>query len=1304
MIQFTTLPPLAVAPLPSLDRLDLDLNLNQSDEPLLVSSTFLAGPISQSSISISSLVDPPSVRPLSPSQGPASNDLLERFAARGVPTSRPLSRHSPLGSRAASPTTHDAQRSRPTNGTPRPTASRDLDSDTDSHSSTSQGSSLLWNDAVIDMLPSRSPQLRAHSTGSTSRRVSDHTAFAFQSLYTAAQSADVTDALNEAPLLDQLQPHIGRHLAPVHPIEDVVHSLVQSASTGTSSQHFQWHQASASFVWAATYRHSQHVRASKVSLARYRKLQQRLSLDPTSHESPEPPEPVPLQPWVGEERIRGYSASSSDSLIHPFLEMAALLRRIDGRLGDIRSSSSPACLEAPAFAFALDTVLAWLKEELASWSGSHVNRPDANSICARSRCASILNVHAGLENVSLVLRTLGSLLSCGQPRQPPFRPLAWLGTTHACLSHLHSNLAASMASAGARLPCAVLAYLLDQTSTSWRTQVAKWIGYPGFESSRTGELDFDAFQLQGHGQSKEGRGAQIATPWSGAEIDWSLDERGEEDVGYTLRPSAVPSFLTFRSARDFLEAGRALRLLKRAAPRDHPLVQLWSIETTADHVESGTSKPHNRNLDLPTWLWTENLVQQQNQLASDHVSRLKHLVARWRRQRHRQTRARHLSHSSTASLGSSPLVTHHMLPEAVSTLVKETAAVPVTTSSKPVPGLAPGMILSHEPSIDQKFALLSQRFDAAPQKRPYGATQGISDSVNLSPGRADNDEKNIPHAGMHDAGDALATYLARAVESSHSDQPSTFQGMAFDAVTQRSLITPFQTWARLINASLISVFFQDLGLGTYLQTCKQFLLLGSEYFERQVVSSLFDVDRRSMLGIGPSGEARGGTSLSVVALNRGLMVDGIWPPSDALLSSALNTAVIETVSSMRQAHEESCSNRMRRYGDTAALRGGDGHEDAVTLAYKDLDERLSFAVVEPPSSSRKGKPSWADPSSIDALDWLTLSFHPPPLISPLLTSLAQTRYQRLWNQLLRIKRCKVAMRAAFQHTFKSTSASFTFDFQLNALLQRMRWQMGHFLDCYGGFVQEIGIEWQWKRFMDRLDRVRREVSDELGTTAGRSSPAAHKTSEDAGSDNDDDLEEDELQLDDEQRQALMTSSFELKDVFSLARYHERVLDRMLESTFLKSKQRGVAKIVNSLLQSILDFAQMCCDFHSPAAGTEPPTLHDFESVYKYFGSRLDVFLQALAILKDRSYPDAHSAATPGSAFDVLAANAGLSKRRRDMEAEKARLAEDELDDLRRLDADVRGKAVQQADNENVSSVEMLLARLNASGFYAEVDY
>ncbi|SJX65030.1 uncharacterized protein SRS1_15856 [Sporisorium reilianum f. sp. reilianum] len=1206
--------PLDVLEVPALASLDLEQSRLLGHQ--LVSSTFLS---SQSSALNGAYRIDSIVKDVQPGIDPVLESFSKRAATYELePTQSQF--HSPY--RPSSSDEHLDSSPGPSRRPVRRSASE---------SSLSSLESSCWDHDF----PSADPPATVKFRGSPAKaRVLD---LAVAETFTSSTNQNILEAIHERALQGSSSASHDQHLAPVHPVQHVLRALIITATTGTSSDHFQWDADSASFVWAAILQHQRDVRHLRRKAKEQAALHASLLAAGDEIEEQPPLPPAATLPWIGSERIMGWSQAASDSVIRPFLDIGALLRRIDDRTLAMHRSAASLCNEAPALAAALDTVVTWFKGELTA---------KTSTLASHSTSSAVLNARAELDTCFAVLKSLGNLLSCGQPRLPPFRPLAWLESTHATLSHLHAHLAASLASGAPPLPSAVLAYLLDRTSVTWRQQVARWVGFPGFESDRTGELDDRPPALKADSNSTA---AHISTPWSGAVVDWSLDERGEEDVGYTLKPSAVPSFLPFRHARAFLEAGRALRLLKKAAPADHPLVHQWSL-----NAQDKASAVH---VELPTWLWSLSESQTQVNAVEEHIVQFKREIARWRRQRRKATSGSMGSVSGVSSPLSSSVI--------LAGSADEGAPQIETLQSKELPV---------ESSIEDQFARMSQLFAALP-----GITDSDAGGAALPVAQQQESAAPLPHSTPAETEEhSLLLYLSTAACPAVPEH--AISQSSFDRVTQASLVAPFESWARLINMSLISVFFRDLGLGTYLETCKRFLLLGSIHFERQVVSSLFDVDQASVLDDGAATSGR-----VVVAMNRRLTAEGAWPPNDSLLSSALNTAVIETVSGMRQAHED----RSQRSGKA---------EDAVSLAFKDLDERLSFAVVEPrtvASSTKtksKSKPTWTDPSSIDALDWLTLSFHPPPLISPLLTQLAQSRYQRLWNMLLRIKRCKVAMRASWACTFKSTSAAFTFDFKTRSVMQQLRWELNHFLDSFGSFVEEVGVESHWSGFMQRLERVRREVSDELSSRS--SGGGAVGGGEEADGDLDDET------LEDEERAALMTSSLELKDVFSLARYHERILDRMLETCFLKSKQRRVLSILNDLLQTVLDFSQLCIDFHTPAsAEVEPPTSNDFDNLHRFFRQRIDTFVQALVILEHRS----PVAAAQDQHVEHAEADAKHGKRRGDVEAEKARLAQDELQDLRVLDVDEAGRSVEGVERESVNSVEILLGRLNASGFYAEMD-
>lgn len=122
------------------------------------------------------------------------------------------------------------------------------------------------------------------------------------------------------------------------------------------------------------------------------------------------------------------------------------------------------------------------------------------------------------------MHSFDAKLSHLQPpaRPPPFKP--WPSTTAMLISHVHAHLAAAVVSHSSPLVQALLAWLLQKTSMAWRQSVSAWVGWPGASASAKEP------RLVTRGD----RGVQKTQPWSGAEVEWALNERGEEDVGYIV--------------------------------------------------------------------------------------------------------------------------------------------------------------------------------------------------------------------------------------------------------------------------------------------------------------------------------------------------------------------------------------------------------------------------------------------------------------------------------------------------------------------------------------------------------------------------------------------------------------------------------------------------------------------------------------------------------------------------------------------------------------------------------------------------
>jgi len=124
------------------------------------------------------------------------------------------------------------------------------------------------------------------------------------------------------------------------------------------------------------------------------------------------------------------------------------------------------------------------------------------------------------------------------------------------------------------------------------------------------------------------------------------------------------------------------------------------------------------------------------------------------------------------------------------------------------------------------------------------------------------------------------------------------------------------------------------------------------------------------------------------------------------------------------------------------------------------------------------------------------------------------------------------------------------------LLLRFKHEAQHFHNCLGSFVSDIAVNDGWEKFQSRLTQLSKD--------AEARDDASHPSSNGRG-DGEAEEEQDfefngQTEMEDEDENPEGINTFELKDVFSLARYHERVLDQMLQTCFLKARQRGVMKV------------------------------------------------------------------------------------------------------------------------------------------------
>jgi hypothetical protein len=679
-------------------------------------------------------------------------------------------------------------------------------------------------------------------------------------------------------------------------------------------------------------------------------------------------------------------------------------------------------------------------------------------------------------------------------------------------------------------------------------------------------------------------------------------------------------------------------LLRKAAPPSHPV-----LAALADHSASEA-------LPLPTWTWDEEEASEQLHLVKARVARLRRSVARWRRER---------GEVDQTALPSSDLV------DEVASILQQ-----------------PPLASSDGQSFDETLAV----FNALPQ--------AFEPDELREPGTGASPQRPRSQRYLHGRRKAVLIERIQAQLSTESSEsqpappllPQRHASIA--ALTQATLISPMLEWAQLLNSSLISSFYRDLGLATYLETCRRFLLLGSTQFRERVAETLFE---------GPEG-ADADSPTWAAGLSTRLNEGSVWPPKYSEIASALNYAVMETVAEMRS--------------DDASRGQDHGLVRPETLALRDLDDRLSFAIVKP-ESVVKGKKSsgaqsrWRDRNSIDALDWLTLSFHPPPLIAPLLPINASIRYQRLFNFLLRLMRVQTVLGSLFRDAIKGarvtrpgsrkddpseTAWPFQHDMQARETLLRFRAEANHVVSALNGFVHSA-IDDGWQHFQTRLSTLCRDAEARDDSAFGK----VQDSDVALAADNDDAMTDAGTVLDNDGENAWAarqgeTQSLEIKDVFSLARFHESTLERMLQTCFLRARQRGLRTIIDEILDGVLKLSMLCreerrsaADEHSSAQAAADHAERLY-ALYSRWRSRVHLLVRALELVRDKGEGSARPTYRPRDHAEVSDRERGTAAR---IEAERMERQAEE--DLRRL----------AGEEAQVDTVAELLVRLDLNGHFSQ---
>ncbi|QSZ35677.1 hypothetical protein DSL72_006799 [Monilinia vaccinii-corymbosi] len=303
--------------------------------------------------------------------------------------------------------------------------------------------------------------------------------------------------------------------------------------------------------------------------------------------------------------------------------------------------------------------------------------------------------------------------------------------------------------------------------------------------------------------------------------------------------------------------------------------------------------------------------------------------------------------------------------------------------------------------------------------------------------------------------------------------------------------------ARVVNTCCMQLFFKSHRLRDHLSLQRDFHLLGNGVFSSRLSHALFDPELESA-------ERQKGVALSGGSMGLRLGGRDTWPPASSELRLALMGVLTESYISNQPLDLSRTGGYLERQGS--------------------LPGDLSFAVRD---MSEEEITKCMDPNSIEALDFLRLSYKPPAPLESILTPIILYKYDQLFKQLLRTLRMLYVVSALFCDATDRTSSWQIID----PIAQKFRIEAHHFISSVCGYFFDTGIASTWQIFEKKLDEIEERMNSEdflLGQNEG-----LHK----------------------------------LRD------YHERVLDKMLFALLLRKRQKPVMQLLEEIFGIILRFSK-----------------------------------------------------------------------------------------------------------------------------------
>ncbi|CAG8712634.1 18063_t:CDS:10, partial [Gigaspora rosea] len=752
-----------------------------------------------------------------------------------------------------------------------------------------------------------------------------------------------------------------------------------------------------------------------------------------------------FNPKVQNIRIHGCSAMSINIMMGRFLNMGAHIRRLDVVSERCMKAVHEYGLTGAAFGRSLSSFIMYIQKSIVSIAESSGEQEN------------MIHLYHAMDDISLVIERIAAFCCCDvsdsriselSPNQKEQRDNEgfYLPFGSKILSEIYIAAETIDLTRSPFLRAVFLAFL-DQSSRPFFEMLSSWLGTLSSSCSFLSINEHDEYIYPNEFFI------------SNFKVDaFSVKDDGDEfwQGGMEIDIECfLPTFISSALARDILEAGKTLRLLRDCRP-DHPLCNSGAV------LSNMTNRPA-WNLDMK-FLFIQGDIDEMHDQLNDYLRNM--TIAIITQDEQRNSEIAHIRDFYQCKM----------------------------TERK-------------QKNIDLKLA------------------ENITQFISLD----------------SSAQDPTIILIERFLQAQSSTSLYAHKeyilplGAVIDLVLKHTLICH----CRLINASILYIFFHDLDLRAHLNVLREFMLLGNGTFVSGLTDALFsdNVDYGEDLTANSNYGSKFGMGLRLNSRKT-------WPPVAAEWVTALKAVIMESILLEKRNTEND---------DSKAAVG-------AWSRVNDLDNLLMFSV-------RIDMDHCNDPNALEALDSFCLNYKPPYPINVIITPSSLDKYNRLFVFLLRVLRMGIVSR----HIYRLLHDRYLIDDKDTAedknLAQKFRFEAQQFIAALHGYAFDVAISSTWTHFMKRLNKIAKEakfgVSREHSRNTSNASSADNQSfsSESIDDFNDNDYYDDEY------------LSEGVKNLESLRAYHNHVLERMLSQCLLIKEQESITNALNRIQAIILEFSK-----------------------------------------------------------------------------------------------------------------------------------